>query len=172
MKRPSRHAVVMIQRVLAAAWLAMPASIPSLLRTRASFRVHRPLSLTFDFGSGSFEGVDCMVVCFTMIVVWTSVYEELNFPAGLSSRERSALVDTVRAHYERTLRRLGTGVREDLSDDEARVCSRFILRTCRTRPYRKQQSMFASNSGAGGSFPRGSGSLRRLGEHVEGHAKT
>jgi len=53
------------------------------------------------------------------------VYEELNFQAGLSTRERSMLVDTVRAHYERILRHLGAGVREGLSDDESRVLGLF-----------------------------------------------
>jgi membrane-bound lytic murein transglycosylase D len=53
------------------------------------------------------------------------VYEELNFPPGLSSKERSNLVDTVRAHYERILRHLGTGNRDDLSDDERRVLALF-----------------------------------------------
>lgn len=53
------------------------------------------------------------------------VYEELTFPTGLSFRERSNLVDTVRAHYERMLRRLGTGARDDLSDDERRVLALF-----------------------------------------------
>ncbi len=53
------------------------------------------------------------------------VYEELTFPPGLSGSERSALVDTVRAHYERVLRHLGTGAREDLSDDENRVLTLF-----------------------------------------------
>jgi membrane-bound lytic murein transglycosylase D len=53
------------------------------------------------------------------------VYEELTFPAGLSTAERSALIDTVRAHYERVLRYLGAGNRDDLSDDERRVLSLF-----------------------------------------------
>jgi len=53
------------------------------------------------------------------------IYEELNFPPGLSSKERSNLVDTVRAHYERILRHLGTGNRDELSDDERRVLSLF-----------------------------------------------
>jgi len=53
------------------------------------------------------------------------VYEELTFPPGLSGSERSALVDTVRAHYERVLRHLGTGARDDLSDDENRVLTLF-----------------------------------------------
>lgn len=53
------------------------------------------------------------------------VYEELKFPPGLSSKERSALVQTVRAHYDRVLRQLGAGSREDLSDDERRVLALF-----------------------------------------------
>jgi membrane-bound lytic murein transglycosylase D len=53
------------------------------------------------------------------------VYEELSFPAGMPSRDRVAMVDAARDKYEKVLRRLGSGVRDDLSADERRVLALF-----------------------------------------------
>jgi len=53
------------------------------------------------------------------------VYDEIAFQPGASMRERFAVVETARDHYVRILRRLATGVRDDLSDDERRVLSMF-----------------------------------------------
>ncbi len=53
------------------------------------------------------------------------VYEELNFPAGMSSRERAAMVDAARSRYEKQLKRLGRGEREDLSAEDRRVLALF-----------------------------------------------
>ena len=49
------------------------------------------------------------------------VYEELRFPAGLSRPERAERVDAAREKYQRILRRLATGERENLTDEEQRV---------------------------------------------------
>jgi membrane-bound lytic murein transglycosylase D len=125
MKNPSQHAVVMIQRVLLVAWLSTSASIP--IASAESNQFPRPAALEPDvrFWERIYSKVSTHGGLLHDDRRLDIVYEELNFPAGLSSRERSALVDTVRAHYERILRRLGTGSREDLSDDEVRVLALF-----------------------------------------------
>ena len=121
MKKPSQHAVMMIQRVLVAGWLSISASIFVAHADPSQFP--RPAALEPDvrFWERIYSKVSTHGGLLHDDRHLEIVYEELNFPAGLSSRERSALVDTVRAHYERILRRLGSGTREDLSDDEARV---------------------------------------------------
>ena len=53
------------------------------------------------------------------------VYEELSFPAGMSPRERAAMVDAAREKYEKQLRRLGGGQRDDLSAEDRRVLALF-----------------------------------------------
>jgi membrane-bound lytic murein transglycosylase D len=49
------------------------------------------------------------------------VYEEIRFPAGLSPRERSDRVDAAKEKYQRILRKLASGARSGLSDEEQRV---------------------------------------------------
>lgn len=49
------------------------------------------------------------------------VYEELRFPAGLAPKERSDRVDATKEKYQGILRRLASGARGDLSDEERRV---------------------------------------------------
>ena len=125
MKRRSQHAVMMIQRVLVAGWLSISASISVANADPSQFP--RPSALEPDvrFWERIYSKVSTHGGLLHDDRHLEIVYEELNFPAGLSSRERSALVDTVRAHYERILRRLGSGTREDLSDDEARVLALY-----------------------------------------------
>jgi membrane-bound lytic murein transglycosylase D len=124
MMNPSQQAVAMIRRVLTAAWVGVVASAPV---TADPGQFPRPDALEPDVRF--WERVYSKVTTHGGLLHddrhLEIVYEELNFPPGLSSKERSALVDTVRAHYERILRRLGTGAREDLSDDEARVLALY-----------------------------------------------
>lgn len=49
------------------------------------------------------------------------VYEELRFPAGLAPKERADRVDAAREKYQRILRKLASGARDGLSDEERRV---------------------------------------------------
>ena len=53
------------------------------------------------------------------------VYEELTFPAGMTPHERANVVDLVRDKYERMLRKLASGPRENLTDEESRVLAMF-----------------------------------------------
>lgn len=121
----ARRAVMTVWCALAGAWiLAAPAPVRA-----ASAQFPRPAALEPDvlFWERIYSKVTTHGGLLHDDRHLDIVYEELNFPAGLSSKERSALVDTVRAHYERILRRLGTGAREGLSDDEARVLALFPM---------------------------------------------
>jgi membrane-bound lytic murein transglycosylase D len=53
------------------------------------------------------------------------VYQQIDFPAGMSPRERSDLVDGAREHIEHILKKLASGVRDGLSEDETRVLAAF-----------------------------------------------
>ncbi len=53
------------------------------------------------------------------------VYEELGFPSGMASRDRVAMVNAARDKYDKALRRLGSGVRDDLSAEDRRVLALF-----------------------------------------------
>ena len=49
------------------------------------------------------------------------IYEQLDFPTGLTPREREKRVDNARSVIERTLRKLASGGRDNLSVDEQRI---------------------------------------------------
>jgi membrane-bound lytic murein transglycosylase D len=53
------------------------------------------------------------------------VYEEMAFPAGSTSRDRGALVDTTRSHYESLLRRLAAAPGEAGDPEARRVLALF-----------------------------------------------
>jgi membrane-bound lytic murein transglycosylase D len=53
------------------------------------------------------------------------VYQQIDFPAGMSPRERADLVDNAREHIEHILKKLAGGARDDLSEEERRVLAAF-----------------------------------------------